>query len=919
MFNCRTSMRRRMCCTAIVVLTGALAAWAQPPNDLCSNATVITGNGVFNFDLTGATTGPEGQSNPNCAGPTGTQIMSDVWYCWTAPCTGLVTIETCFLTTVDTKIAFYPGGCNPCPDPATPALCCNDDAGGNCGRQSLINCEVVCCQQYLIQIGTPPGIAPGAGQFRITCAGSDCPQPCPGNPEPPLCDGCCGKAPRFTGFTGTVAVVTQERSDGPGVFTNHVVDVVDLSGELGAPIGFNWFAAPFYPASPAQMWTQDRLGTVFGVTLDDDGNIYLAATSIYSVFNFRFSDVIGTFTGSTSGSVYRIDTNTGAASLFANLPNFTESSPGTKFVSVPSASELNPGLGQIAFDCGTDRLYVTNFEDGRIYRLDKSGNILSSFDHATGSVDPWIGSPPEPADPRGWCPLGERVWAVKSNGGRLYYSVWWEDYDRFAGGPETNRPSPDYSHANEIWSIAIDATTGEFIGTAQLEISLPAFPGLGPGAGAEVSNPVADIAFTDICCMLVAERTMWDDSTSGSHRSRVMKYCIGSDGRWALSSDVYEVGSAAAGVPNSATGGVGFNYDAPPNTQVQVWANGDAIKFAPDPPDSGPSGGQRLYGICGLPLTGGTPMTNGVLIDMDQETIGGDKYQQGCLEISCTPPCLAVTSEQILCEIGPEGPTGNYTYQICFTNQSGVTVQYILLPDAITVPHVIVVNPPMLNGETRCFTWTLTNVEPETSYCFDIILADANVDECCHVEHCVDIPRCDCMQFPVCRVDCANDGTANVLFTFTVQNLTPGAIEHMFLIPQPPGTSVTVTPDYIDLPTTPAWGIAGPFTVTISGATPGSSLCIRMSIHNVDFIECCSQVKCIPIPICHGVGNMLGDMNCDGTVNNFDIDAFVLALTDPAAYAATYPTCNIMNGDVNGDGLLNNFDIDPFVALLTGG
>lgn len=62
-----------------------------------------------------------------------------------------------------------------------------------------------------------------------------------------------------------------------------------------------------------------------------------------------------------------------------------------------------------------------------------------------------------------------------------------------------------------------------------------------------------------------------------------------------------------------------------------------------------------------------------------------------------------------------------------------------------------------------------------------------------------------------------------------------------------------------------------------------------------------------------------GDMNCDGEVNNFDIDPFVLALTSPSAYDAAYPNCNRMNGDVNGDGALNNFDIDTFVTCITFG
>jgi len=61
-----------------------------------------------------------------------------------------------------------------------------------------------------------------------------------------------------------------------------------------------------------------------------------------------------------------------------------------------------------------------------------------------------------------------------------------------------------------------------------------------------------------------------------------------------------------------------------------------------------------------------------------------------------------------------------------------------------------------------------------------------------------------------------------------------------------------------------------------------------------------------------------GDLNCDGAINNFDIDPFVLALTDSIAYARAYPHCDWILGDVNGDGVVNNFDIDPFVTLLSG-
>ncbi|MBL8878720.1 MAG: hypothetical protein JNG88_06320 [Phycisphaerales bacterium] len=59
-----------------------------------------------------------------------------------------------------------------------------------------------------------------------------------------------------------------------------------------------------------------------------------------------------------------------------------------------------------------------------------------------------------------------------------------------------------------------------------------------------------------------------------------------------------------------------------------------------------------------------------------------------------------------------------------------------------------------------------------------------------------------------------------------------------------------------------------------------------------------------------------GDLNCDGVVNNFDIDPFTLALTDEAGFHATYPTCEIMNADINGDNAIDNFDIDAFLELL---
>jgi hypothetical protein len=61
-----------------------------------------------------------------------------------------------------------------------------------------------------------------------------------------------------------------------------------------------------------------------------------------------------------------------------------------------------------------------------------------------------------------------------------------------------------------------------------------------------------------------------------------------------------------------------------------------------------------------------------------------------------------------------------------------------------------------------------------------------------------------------------------------------------------------------------------------------------------------------------------GDLDCNGAVNFFDIDPFILALFDPGAYAIAFPDCDIDNADLNDDGPVNFFDIDPFVACLFG-
>ncbi len=89
----------------------------------------------------------------------------------------------------------------------------------------------------------------------------------------------------------------------------------------------------------------------------------------------------------------------------------------------------------------------------------------------------------------------------------------------------------------------------------------------------------------------------------------------------------------------------------------------------------------------------------------------------------------------------------------------------------------------------------------------------------------------------------------------------------------------------------------------LSNGTPHSAeICSGFGAHSMD---------CPPL--------FTGDLNCDASVDFFDIDGFVLAVADPPAYESTYPDCDIMLADCNDDGTVDFFDIEPFVELITGG
>ena len=379
--------------------------------------------------------------------------------------------------------------------------------------------------------------------------------------------GAAGGFPKFTdpayaSFLGddkAVAIVTHNNWDpAPNNFS---LTIVDISGAPPPP-NMNYYAPLYHQAS----WTLDNLGKIFGLTLDSDGNIYVAATTCYGA-------------NSNPNVIKKIHGTTGEISVFATLPN------------------SGPAFGNLNYDCVSETIYVSNFEDGRIYQLDMTGTVVSTFHHATMSVT--NGPPADPGEPNGqFWPVGDRPWAVQSNAGRLYYSLWVEDQGQVNG-----------SRDNEVWSVGYVDDTGLIDPTtAKMEFSLPTVNGSN-------SMPVSDISFAQTGWMLVAQRTMSGDMSTSAHQSTTFEYDY-QNGVWVSQGTTYIVGEL---LPYSAAGGVDHDFD--PNGYV--WMTGDALDFyTPD----------VVYGLQGTPYGGGGIETS-TLIDLDAEVTQQDKTVYGDVEV----------------------------------------------------------------------------------------------------------------------------------------------------------------------------------------------------------------------------------------------------------------------------------------------
>ncbi|MDZ4831849.1 MAG: hypothetical protein SGJ09_16850 [Phycisphaerae bacterium] len=258
-----------------------------------------------------------------------------------------------------------------------------------------------------------------------------------------------------------------------------------------------------------------------------------------------------------------------------------------------------------------------------------------------------------------------------------------------------------------------------------------------------------------------------------------------------------------------------------------------------------------------------------------------------------TAPCLEIETHEILCQAD-----GSFQWLITLTNLSGQTATLLFFGDPAITPTVVPLSPPLLNGQSTLLQFTITGPPPSSHFCFPVILANVEGEECCHIEHCLDLPDCECAQISsVALVPTATPGVFNLTFTFT--NLSAWSTGHLVFLVNPG----TISPALVNIPSTPPFGSQsiGPLSVT-TAALPGTPICFTIGNHSVNWAQCCFVEVCTVVPS-NPVLCPPGDLNGDGIVDAADLAILLGNWGFPGI------------GDLNGDGVVDAKDLGILLGM----
>ena len=247
-------------------------------------------------------------------------------------------------------------------------------------------------------------------------------------------------------------------------------------------------------------WHVDQLGNVYGVAVNErTGDIFVTASANYGGrFKFRLAILqYGSIGGGANslqaaGTVYRLDAVTGQATVFARLPqqSTTLVHVDCEVFGTPTVNRTTGvGLGNIVYDEFHDQYFVTNMEDGRIYRLDTSGNILDSYD--PGIYDNGAAGVTNMED----LPYGL---AVEPGGGRLFYGGIDVQPNNSTGAPSifsiNLNGNGSFTGTVNNAVLPAGATYDNYVGTEQFHLTIQVTGGTFLNLGEEVFS-ISDMEF----------------------------------------------------------------------------------------------------------------------------------------------------------------------------------------------------------------------------------------------------------------------------------------------------------------------------------------------------------------------------------------------------------------------------------------
>lgn len=397
---------------------------------------------------------------------------------------------------------------------------------------------------------------------------------------------------------------SQPLSNGMGIITHwtglagqwDAFSVYQTEGNASAPLGANW-ETDFYTPNDVNIhnsWKGTNMGNVFGIAIDAQKNIYFTSTKTFSNGFENISGIAG------DGGIYKMDADSWEVSPFVFTGNDNNQIP-----------NQGNGLGNIAYDEWNNQLFVTNFEDGKIYRFDMQGNLLSTFD-PFGLDDTELGE---------FSGYGEALWGINVfkdlNGVKVYFSQWTEDYSVLDLENTAN---------NSVWSVDLDSN-GEFTGIESLCFTLDDNnDGLNIAYGIVGStHPISDIVFNSEGSMYVCEKSMGgfpafigttQTFDSGAHSSRTFEYQK-MNGVWTQTQQIH-VGNYMSmndiiefpffnfpNVANNSAGGLALGNKQLANGEFEcekiLWSSGDALRFGFHNIDDIDD---YIYGVAGLPIEG---------------------------------------------------------------------------------------------------------------------------------------------------------------------------------------------------------------------------------------------------------------------------------------------------------------------------